>query len=248
LGDGGEYGLSKNQRFLLKCWQDVTRRMRRLKPNVVALLGDVIQGVSIRDGQLVTNRTDIQKNAAFKLLEPWRECTKQFYMIKGTPWHEGKASESLGMLGDMLNAEIDPASGERGWWEVNLRLPGGDMPIVNLSHHIGATRVSWYEATVPLRDMLMMLSEQARMYKKKAPNVRLVVRAHRHRCIGVWVAPDLQVWTTGTWQLRTAYAYKKGMVTYPHLSYLMIEWDGKDLVVKPRIYSPPLPHIEEAQV
>jgi len=245
LPDGGHYNLSKAQRFLLDCWKDASRRVRRLKPDVITLLGDAVQGTSIRDGQLVTNRTDIQALAAYQLLKPWRECTKRFYMVKGTPWHEGKASEALGLLSEMLEAEKDPATKQRGWWEINLQLPGGSGPVVNLSHHLGATRVSWYEVTTLLRDMLMKRSEEARWYGAEGLRTKLFVRAHRHRCAGVFVAPDLQAYTIPAWQLRTAYAFKRSIVTLPHIGYMVVEWDGKDILVKPRLYTIPLPHTEE---
>ena len=244
LGDGGMYTLNKVQQFLLVCWKDATRRIIRLKPDVVAVLGDVLQGNSIRDGQLVTNRSDIQGRATLKLLSPIREKARRFFMFKGTPWHEGKASESTGILAQALDAEVCPVTGEYLFWELYLQLPGGDEPIIHLTHHIGATKVSWYEATVPLRDTLMLLSELTRWYKDVSPNVRLTVRAHRHRCIGIYIAPDIHAWTTPCWQLKTAYAYQKSIVTLPHIGYLLIEWDGKDIVIKPRLYTVPLPHVE----
>ena len=90
----------------------------------------------------------------------------------------------------------------------------------------------------------MMRSELSRWYKGEAPNLRLFVRAHRHRCMGVFIAPDIHAWTAPAWQLRTAYAYQKSIVTLPHIGYLLVEWDGKDIVVKPRLYKIPLPHVE----
>lgn len=246
LGGGGFYVLNKAQQFLSECWSDAKRRVRRLKPDVLMFLGDVLQGKSIRDGQLVTNRSDVQEKSAFRLLSPVREKARQFFMFKGTPWHEGKSSEHTGFLAQALDAEIDPATGESLWWELYFQLPGGDAPVLHLTHSIGATKVSWYEATTPLRDTLMQLSELTRWYKKEAPNVRLTVRAHRHRCIGVFIAPDIQAWTVPAWQVRTAYAHQKSIVTLPHIGYLLIEWDGKDIVVKPRLYKIPLPHVEVA--
>lgn len=248
LAGGGLYVLNKAQQFLDECWKDAKRRIRRLKPDAVVIMGDVVQGKSLRDGELVTNRSDIQEGAAFKLLSPIREKARQFFMLKGTSWHEGKSSEDVGSLAQMLDAEVNhPATGVNLFWDLFLQLPGGDEPVVHLAHSIGATKVSWYEATVPLRDTLMMLSEHSRWYKEKAPNVRLYVRAHRHRCIGIFIAPDVQAWTVPCWQLKTAYAHQKSIVTLPHIGYILVEWDGKDIVVKPRLYKIPLPHVEVAR-
>ena len=243
LGGGGSYILNKTQQFLSDCWKDTTRRIRRLQPDVLVVNGDALQGQSIRDGQLVTNRCDIQRRSAYKLLKPIRERARQFFMFRGTPWHEGKASENTSDLAEMLGAEVSPATGEYLFWEAYIQLPGGDEPVMHITHHIGATKVSWYEATVPLRDTLMLLSELTRWYKKEAPNVRITVRAHRHRCIGVFIAPDMQAWTVPSWQVKTAYAHQKSIVTLPHIGYILIEWDGKDIVVKPKMYPVPPPDI-----
>jgi len=248
LSGGGRYVLNKKQEFLLKWWGDATRQIRRLKPDVVVVLGDVIQGKSTRDGQLVTNRSDIQRSAAFKLMSPIREKAHKFFMLRGTPWHEGKASEDSYDLAEMLHAEMCPETDERLFWELFLRLPGGSKPVLHFTHHIGATKVSWYEATVPLRDTLMLLSELGRWYKKEAPDVRLTVRAHRHRCIGVFIAPDIQAWTVPAWQMKTAYAHQKAIVTLPHIGYLIVEWDGDDIVVKPRMRPVPPPNIVDFQL
>lgn len=247
IGGGGLYILNKRQQFLMECWKDATRRIRRLKPDAVMVLGDVLQGQSIRDGQLVTNRCDVQKDAAFKLLSPIREKTKQMFMFRGTPWHEGKASENVGFLAYALDTEVCLETDERLFWELYYRLPGGDAPVAHFTHPIGATKVSWYEATVPLRDNLMQRSELTRWFKAEAPDIRLTVRAHRHRCIGIFIAPDSWAWTAPSWQLKTAYAHQKSIVTLPHIGFLIIDWNGKDIIVKPRLYKLPPPLIVSAE-
>ena len=245
LPGGGYYEPNKGQQFLYKCWRDATRRIRRLNPEIVLLLGDAIQGKSIRDGQLVSNRSDVQVAGALKLLRPIREKCHRFYMVKGTPWHEGKDGEDLGLLAEALGAWIQPQTGEYSWWETYLQLPGEEAAVVHFAHAIGATKVSWYEGTVPLRDTLMKMSELQRWWKGQSPNLRLTVRAHRHRCMGIFIAPDIAAWTAPCWQLPTAYAHQHSIVTLPHIGWLQIDWNGQDLVVLPRLYRIPLPHVEE---
>ena len=41
------------------------------------------------------------------------------------------------------------------------------------------------------------------------------------------------------WQFRTAYVYEKASAMLPQIGYAWIEWDGTDLVVKPRMFKLP---------
>jgi hypothetical protein len=117
-------------------------------------------------------------------------------------------------------------------------------PVIHFAHHVGISSVPWYEATVPLRDTLLLLAELARFYGDRAPDVRMVVRSHRHRFIYVLAPPDIHVAVTPAWQLKTAFAYKKAASMVPEIGYMIVEWDGQDLVVKPRIFALPDQHVE----
>lgn len=217
----------------------------RPKPTIV-VDGDPVQGTHDRDGMLVTNKTDIQANAAYELLLPLREAAgrrKPFYIIRGTEWHEGKAAENVEQLARRLNATEDPASGQLTWWELYYDLGG---PVVHFAHHIGKSSVAWYEATVPLRDLLMQVAELVRFFETRAPNVKMAVRAHRHRYVHVDVPPDLHAVVCPGWQLKTGFGYKVAHAMLPQIGYVVIEWDGKDLVVKPRLFQLPDIHVEAA--
>ncbi len=238
---GGIYEANVYQKWLFQCWQTMLAELRRLRPRVVVLNGDTIQGTHDRDGQLITNKTDIQAGAAVQLLQPLRKLCRDFYVVRGTEWHDGKAAEHVEGMAGSLGAKIDPASGQSTWWELYLNVGG---PVIHFAHHVGMSSVPWYEATVPLRDTLLMLSELWRFYGSKAPNVRMVVRSHRHRYIHVDAPPDIQVVVTPSWQLKTAFSYKRASSMLPEIGYVLVEWDGKDLVVKPRIYQLPALRVE----
>lgn len=239
---GGTYRANEYQQWLHRCWRDMLKEAKRRRPDVLVLNGDIIQGTNPRDGQLITNKTDIQQAAAYELLAPLRACCGRMYYVRGTEWHEGKAAEFVEALAQNLDATRDPASGQWSWWELYLR--AGD-DVLHFAHHIGTSSVPWYEATVPLRDALMQLAELNRFFGSTAPNLRLMVRSHRHRYIHVSAPPDLQALVTPAWQLKTAFAHKKASAMLPQIGYVWIEADGGDLVVKPRIYALPGLHVEE---
>jgi hypothetical protein len=238
---GGLYKANKYQQWLLECWQQMVDELAHMRPRpVVVLNGDEIQGVNMRDGQLITNKIDIQVEAALRLLEPVRRAARAMYLVRGTEWHVGKAAEHVETLGRLLNTKRDPGSGQWSWWELYLDLGG---PVVQLAHHISAGSVPWYEATIPLRDTLMLLAELMRFVPER-PNVRCVIRSHRHRFIAVHAPPDLHIAVTPAWQLRTAFVMKKAGTMLPQIGYVIVDWDGVDVMIKPRIYPLPGMHVE----
>lgn len=236
---GGTYEAAKCQQWLYQCWKHAVREIRKCQ--VVVLNGDCIQGVNSRDGQLIGATTQTQVDAALDLLGPAIEKAERTYCIRGTEWHDGKAAESMEQLAQRLGAVPDPETGQSSRWELFLDVGG---PVIHAAHHVGVSSVPWYEATVPLRDTLLELSELWRFYGREAPNVRMVVRSHRHRLIHVQAPPDLQVVVTPGWQLKTAFAHKRSTSMLPQIGWVLVEWDGKDLVVKPRVYSLPALSVE----
>lgn len=242
---GGTYVANKYQQWLHRCWRTAVAEIKRVRPAVVVLNGDPLQGTNMRDGELVTNKIDVQAAAATALLEPVRQAARQLYVIRGTEWHDGKAAENVEQMAKGLRAEVDPATGQYTRWELYLRLEEREeAPAIHFAHHVGMSSVPWYESTVPLRDTLLQLSELWRFYGDRSPNLRMVVRSHRHRFIEVHAPPDLQVFVTPAWQLKTAFAHKRAASMLPQIGWVLLEWDGRDLVVRPRIYSLPDLHVE----
>lgn len=246
---GGVFSANVYQVWLGRCWAHMRAELRRLRPDFVVVNGDVLQGVNARDGQLITNNISVQQSAAVRLLTPIRECTEAMYLIRGTEWHEGKASENIELLGALLDTVVDPSSGQRSWWELYLDLEperaGG--PVAHFAHHVGVSSVPWYEATVPLRDSLLQLSELDRFYGAQAPNLRCVVRSHRHRYIHVDAPPDLNVLVTPGWQLKTAFAHKKAASMLPEIGWVLLEWDGREVTPRSRLYPLPPLHVERVR-
>lgn len=252
LEGGGLYMPNKFQRWLLECWQHTVDEIRRMRPKpIVVANGDIIQGTNPRDGQLVTSNKGIQVGAAFKLLEPVARVARKFYLIRGSEWHEGKAAEDVEILGEMLGAVPNESTGQYTWWELYLSLgqpgdPEKESPVIHFAHHIGASSVAWYEATVPLRDLLLFLAELWRFFGRQAPNVEGAVRSHRHRYIRVDLPPNLHAVVTPSYQLKTAFSHKKASAMLPMIGYAILEYDGSEVDVRKRIF--PLPpeyvHVE----
>jgi len=249
LEGGGAYTPNKFQRWLMECWWRAVDDIQRMRPKpIVVLNGEPIQGVNMKDGQLITPNKSIQVGAAFALLEPVAKAARRFYQIRGTEWHEGKAAEDVEVLAERLGAVPNPATGQYTWWELYLDLgqpddPEEEAPVAHFAHHVGASSVAWYEATVPLRDLLLFLAELWRFFGKAAPNVKLAIRSHRHRFIHVDLPPNLHAVVTPGWQLKTAFGYKRATAMLPIIGYVILEYDGREVIVRKRIFPLPIEYV-----
>jgi hypothetical protein len=244
---GGTYEANVYQQWLAACWHEMLAEVGKLRPKpIVVVNGDAISGTNPRDGQLISNNLAVQVTAAKAMLEPLVAASRRTYMIRGTEWHEGKASEAVELLAMQLDTVADPTTGQRSWWELYLELGEGGGPVCHFAHHVGMSSVPWYEATVPLRDGLLLLSELHRFHDGQSPNVRCVVRSHRHRFIHVDAPPDFHVVVTPAWQLKTAYGYKKAASMMPEVGWVLLQWNGSELAVRSRIYALPGLEVQRA--
>lgn len=242
---GGVYEVSKYQLWLLRCWRDLLRYVAALETRpVLVICGDAIQGVSPRDGQLISNRPDIQCEAAEKLLRPLVEQCSRLYWIRGTEYHEGRSSEHVEQLAKALGAIPHHTTGQYTRWEMYLDVGGS---VIHFAHSIGSTSVPHYESTIPTRDALMLLAELQRFFGSRAPNVEMVVRAHRHRYVQVQLPPKLTALVCPAWQLRTAFAYKKANTMLPEIGFVDIHREAGRLVAVPHIYPLAPIHIERLE-
>jgi hypothetical protein len=247
IQDGGEYLPNLIQRWLWDQWQTMLAEVRALprKPRLV-LLGDIIQGGFPKDTQLVSPLPSIQASAAITLLQPLVDiCAPDPFFIRGTEWHEGPISDNVEMMAHTLGAVPNPATRQNTWAGLYLNAGG---PVIHFAHHVGVSSVPAYEATMPMRELLTMIGEMKRNWPNGGPNLKMIVRAHRHRGIHVDAPPDLHALVVPGWQLSTAFADKKMPGLLPHIGYALIEKRGARLVVDLRTFELPPPAVQKIEV
>jgi hypothetical protein len=241
--DGGTYAINKFQRWLINCWEVATGEIADLEPDVIIFNGDEIQGThGDKDGQLITNKSEIQIDAALLLFEPLRQAAPTRYVIRGTAWHTGRAGEYSESMAKQLEATPNPTTERNSWWELFHDMGG---PVVNYAHAIGVSSVPYGQATAPLKEVLTLTLELARNYRSRAPRLCGVVRSHRHRCVVAQEPPDLFGATTPGWQLKTEFVYKKANALLPHIGYMVVDWDGERLTPWFRTFDLPGVHVEK---
>ena len=238
--DGGEYAPNDLQKWLYRCWLNMLAEVKDLptKPTLI-LNGDLVQGQNLRDGQLCTQVVEQQQEVAIDLLDPLCKDCNDIYVIRGTPFHDGKTGQHSRMIAKDFGAITNPETGQQTWWQLFLDLGGHT---IEFSHHIPGSSIPQYQATALLRDTMNMIGELNRYYGDTI-GLKTVIRSHRHKFVKVGIAPGIQGAICPCWQYKTEYGYKRGITMLPDIGWLLLEWDGEDLAIKERIYIPPKPQI-----
>ncbi len=238
LPDGGGWRPGRAQGWLNKCWDNMVAEAREHRPDIVVVNGDVIDGDRKTNVGVVTPRADYQASAAVELLQPLREICQRMYFIRGTAWHTGHYDQDVTDVAKSLDATPHPITQEHTWPDLYLEHDG---QVFHFAHHIGGTTNPMYESTALLKELLIMRLELLRAYGNKAPNLRGIVRSHRHR--GAYVQTEDGCWalTLPPWQLKTDYAYKVAPSTLPQIGYAWI-----DSQVTMRRFQLPRLHVETA--
>lgn len=210
--------LNDAQAYLYNCWKHLLANLPA-KLDMTIVDGDTIDGENPKEhGLYVTlNKKSDQAACAFKLLDPIRSRTHRFYIIKGTPYHEGRASEAIEGMAVALNATRFPGgrrTGYRLWAEI-----GGKT--INAAHH--QTRGFIYPAGGADRTALF---SAAATDTGRLPRADVIIRAHNHikravHAYGRWVVMN------PAWKLLTPWAERTMEETraelYSDLGAVLIE-------------------------
>jgi len=236
LPDGGGWRPGRAQKWLNRCWAEMLAEAKDRKPEIVVINGDAIDGDKHVNIGVVTPRADYQASAAVIMLEPLREICQRMYFVRGTPWHVGHYAKDVTAVARQLNATEHPQTHEPTWPDLFLEHEG---QVIHFAHHIGGSINPMYEATAPLRELLTLRLELLRAYGGKGPNVRGIVRSHRHRSTYIKTEDGCWALALAPWQLKTDHAYKLAPSALPQVGFA---WIGAE--VETRRFATPRLHVE----
>jgi hypothetical protein len=249
--DRGEYRPNKYQRTLRKYWINfwrviVPERTQGAKMRVVEINGDAIDGVHHETVSVFSTSLRAQEEAAIEKLQEIREICPvpidEFYFVKGTEAHVGKAGDNEERIAKAIGA-VPNETGEYAsyqWW-IDV-----DGCLFQFAHHIGVTSSAAYESSAPMREMIAGLIEAAQ-WDRKLPHI--FVRSHRHRFIEVpipTVNGRIRSIITPGWQLRTPNVERIDRMRMPHIGGVIFNVEEGECQVREKIY--PLPEPKPAKI
>lgn len=242
LEGGGGWKNNPAQRYLLRIYQDLLDWYPE-RLDAVIINGDVTAGENPaeRGARLVTTDIKDQAHCAAMLLDPLRQRTEKFWVIRGTPYHIGRKAEGPEALGQDLEAMKWPDGRYSGMWLVG-KVEGTNV-VLDVSHEIPQTLV--YMSTSLEREGVW--ARRDRRGKGISGKHIIMIRSHRHEWrITGGVTQTLEDIAVGTpcFQIQTPFAIRKSPnKLVPDLGGILIEIneEAEDNAIKvlKRLYKHP---------
>lgn len=213
LDDGGYYGASKPQRWLMGCFQEYWAWVDDLRVEYKADLwesfnGDAVDGDHHKTTQILSGNPNAQAavwNAAIAI--PLALKPKHIVIVRGTEAHVGQSASAEERIADGLRRDkrpiiSDPDTGTASWWHWRPELQGVKLDI---THH---GRIGQREHTRASQIVLYAHDIHLAYTKNGERPPDLAFRGHNHKVADSFDAVKPRVVATGAWQLGTGYVHK----------------------------------------
>jgi predicted MPP superfamily phosphohydrolase len=240
--------LNPGQRFLLEVWEHALLMISKIKPNVIIVNGDVIDGLqqAQRGSELALPLIFDQRGAAIELLKPLVKYAP-IYFVQGTEYHDSKAGNAVESVAEDLHAIRYSGLGTGKFSKEVLDLDM-DGVVLNVAHGISVA-TGFYRAT-PL-DREGIWSALAGK-EGKSPKADAVIRAHAHNFVHV-EHPSKHIIQMPCFELQTRYMRKNSVYRMvPDIGFIWLEVDPKEkehgadpITVHKQLY--PLPKVPVAR-
>jgi len=205
----------KHQRFLLRKWKEMIRKVGHV--DAVVVNGDAVDGKQkgSQGKGLWTSDVDEQIDAAVDLVR--MIDFDRIHVTYGSIYH---TEENLNA--DRVFARRIGATSHGD--EIHGKMENG---VVHFSHQITVSSSAWQYRTTPLAKELVA----AVLNDDVFPKYRVIVRSHAHYFCYAGFSKNFAI-VTPCWQLRTPYMIRKGLALVPKLGYVLLidEKDGISFV------------------
>jgi hypothetical protein len=210
LDAGGTYKASKAQRLVWRRWLDfweiVEAKKKALGCRLYVVVAGDVGDKNTHDGSGLISRvnSDEVKIAALALEKP-REIADEFFIVRGTPAHEGPQASLCELIASDLDATPDDEAGTKSWWWLPLEAGGVTFDIAH--HPQTSGRRPWTKAAAAARHGAIIRSEYLDA-GEKPPDV--AIRAHVHYWQPGPREPRPQFFYCPPWQLTTSFGHRLG--------------------------------------
>lgn len=246
LDGGGGYTPNKFQVGLWGLWrhfwgQWLPWAIRGYEIAGVVINGDVLEGLHHQRTGVVSTTWVSMENAAVKILQPIRELTSKFFIVRGTEAHAAPMAEAEEKIADRLKA-FPSEAGDKSHWQLPLHAGHTEF---HFAHHIGVTSSAAYETSAPMRELITGLIEAAQWER---PLAHIFTRSHRHRFVAVPLPGTVngkyrRRWLVVTpgWQLRTPHVERIDRMRMPHIGGVVYCVEDGECEIREKLYRLPEP-------
>lgn len=206
------------QEWLWSHWQRswaAFHEWRSDRPYVLALGGDIIEGVHHRTTQVMDSDPAFHVAAAEYLLSPVARSAARCYVVRGTEVHVGPSSERA--LGDIVGAVAHPETGQRSAHEWDIEIAGVR---VAMHHHMPTTSRKYLEAS---QLSIQLGNIQLNYARLGLPVPQVVLCGHRH-VPGFYTDGRAAMGAGGCWQAKTNYGHKVVPRSLPLFGFMALDF------------------------
>jgi len=203
------------QRALNKVWKDMVENLPPLTGVIVN--GDCCDGNNRKSIGRGCWTTDLrcQVEACAEMLKPVMAHLKHpsnAYFSQGSEYHVVDDRPLDQAVADKLGAHYQA--------EHIIPMLGGDFR-VQVHHYLSGGLGNWmYLPTAPARDqMLLALNSDPMEYG----DINWVIRSHKHHYTNVQFSAYSGVTVTPSWQGKTEFAVRKGLISVPKIGYCLLK-------------------------
>lgn len=232
------HGKNIAQAWLWKCWGEAWAEVYDIvgdDPFVLALNGDLTEGVHHGGKELIAQKTREHVQIAREVLHPHVERAAFVKLTEGTECHTHDSEHDLTAIWGKGDCKATQ------WWEMNGL-------VYNMTHHIGVTSRAYLEASAFSIEMGNALLNQLRAGHRTAD---IFLRGHRH-CGGVFNDGRTMLAITPAWQMLTRHGRKvvpnsiprPGIVVFDHRN----QRPGRLPAVHNILFNPPQDDIDPLTV
>lgn len=210
LPDGMAAGQSQDQEKLWLAWRDGWKKIKRLKRNVVVVLGGEICDIDSKDrsDQYITRNPGLAQSNAMLMLEPVFEVANKFIVLRGTEAHSGKSAwtdEGIArQIHKDIKIEVVKNGSQYSWYEHDFFIGGRKF---NLAHHVsmGTSKRTERDAANHLSADLIMSYARSR-----DPLPHYALRGHVHRNSDSSINYPIHSIIAPCWSLQNSYIHRIG--------------------------------------
>jgi len=180
LDDGLTIGLSKQQRWLWEKWCEYWQWANSFRPRnggkvYTVVNGDACDRPNHESTAFITHNEAIIRRIAVEVLQPLRDHSDYFFMVRGTKPHTGPESSDEESIAELLEAERDPNTKTYSWWVLPISIGGVEF---RFAHHCSMGQRGWTFANAANLIATETIFEYAQ-YRQQPPD--WVIRSHAHR-------------------------------------------------------------------
>jgi len=230
---GNEVKQNVGQRYLWGCWLDLAAHVKRVKPDVVVVNGDLVDG---RYGELCLQSPVDQAEACLQALQTLGCRGAKWFFIQGTEFHDAAVGREVEAVASRLGVPFEGLGAGVYTREVlDLECDGA---VVNFSHGVSVGAGLYRAVAIDREALWSALAGKA----GSLPRADVVVRSHAHYFVHVEHASKHAV-VTPCWQLQTRFMRRKSVYRMvPDIGAVLINVASSRVEVQKRLY--PLPPLQ----